>query len=81
MKKWHKILGGMLLAVLVCVELFLFSIYYGVINGSLWRLQLQYDYPIDSEKFAINVVSIMMWGNLILALFLFICLWKKGDKK
>ena len=78
MKKWQKILGGTVLAILVCVEFFLFGIYYGVINSSLWRLHLQYDYPIESQKFAVDVVSIMMWGNLILALFIFICLWKKG---
>nr|DAN52469.1 MAG TPA: hypothetical protein [Caudoviricetes sp.] len=81
MKKWQKILGSTLFSVFVCVELFLFNIYYGVINSSLWRLRLQYEYPIDSEKFAINAVSIMVWGNLILALCLFICLWRKGGRK
>lgn len=70
-------LGGTVLTILVYVELFLFGIYYGVINNSLWRLHLQYNYPIESQKFAVDVVSIMMWGNLILALFVFICLWKK----
>ncbi len=70
-------LGGTVLTILVYVELFLFGIYYGVINNSLWRLHLQYNYPIESQKFAVDVVSIMMWGNLILALFIFICLWKK----
>lgn len=77
MKKWQKMLGGTVLTILVYVELFLFGIYYGVINNSLWRLHLQYNYPIESQKFAVDVVSIMMWGNLILALFIFICLWKK----
>lgn len=81
MKKWQKILGGTTLAILLCVELFLFGIYYGVIDCSLWRLHLQSNYPIESERFAINVISIMMWGNLILALILFICLWKKGGRK
>lgn len=81
MKKWQKILGGTLLAILACVELFLFGIYYGAINGSLWRLHIQYYYPIESQQFAVDVISIMMWGNLILALFLFICLWKSGGKK
>lgn len=81
MKKWQKILGGTTLAILLCVELFLFGIYYGVIDCSLWRLHLQSNYPIESEQFAINVISIMMWGNLILALTLFICLWKKGGKR
>lgn len=81
MKKWQKILGGTSLALLVCVELFLFGIYYGVINSGLWRIHLQYDCSIESEKFAVDVMSIMMWGNLIIALFLFICLWKKGGKK
>lgn len=78
MKKWQKILGSTALAILACVELFLFGIYYGVINDSLWRLQLQYNYPIESQKFAVDVLAIMIWGNLILALFIFICLWKKG---
>lgn len=81
MKKLKKILGCTALAILVCVELYLFSIYYGVINSSLWRLQLQYHESIESQKFAVDVVSIMMWGNLILVLILFICLWKKGQKK
>lgn len=81
MKKWQKILGCIALAILVCVELFLFGIYYGVISSSLWQLQLQYHESIDSQQFAVDVVSIMMWGNLILALILFICLWKKGGKK
>ena len=60
MKKLKKILGCTALAILVCVELFLFSIYYGVINSSLWRLQLQYHESIESQKFAVDVVSIMM---------------------
>ena len=60
MKKWQKILSGTTLAALVCVELLLFGIYYGVITGALWELHLQSNYPIDSPTFAINVISIMM---------------------
>lgn len=51
--------GGTVLTILVYVELFLFGIYYGVINNSLWRLHLQYNYPIESQKFAVDVVSII----------------------
>ena len=43
-------LGGTVLTILVYVELFLFGIYYGVINNSLWRLHLQYNYPTSNPQ-------------------------------
>ena len=68
MKKWQKVLGCVVFGGLIGVEI--------LICFWIWE-----DWKPTTFYAIIMLLTIALWLNLILALFLFISLWKKGDKK
>lgn len=68
MKKWQKLLGCVVFGGLIGGEILLYS--WAIVD---WEPTPFYE--------CIMWLSNAMWLNLILALSLFICLWKKGGKK
>lgn len=79
MKKWHKILGIILFSVILLVGIFWQWIYIYSIRD------LRITYATHDCK---NAMYIFMGGDAIIlgityfaALFFFICLWRKGDKR
>ena len=84
MKKWQKIVGIIALVVLailnivICVYYLEYTAIYFEPGGStqdaieIVRTYLQY---------AIKRLSYLVYANYIIALLLFICLWRKGGKQ
>ena len=79
MKKWHKILGIILLSILFIVGIFWQWIsFYSV---SDFRITFAAHDAKDILYFIISGDAILFWITYISALFLFICLCRKGGKK
>lgn len=79
MKKWQKIVGIIAFALIVIYELLAWAGAY---------VHLKYiveptdnDLLIEQSYIYIDGLSFGMWMNFTLAVFLFICLWWKGDKQ
>ncbi len=79
MKKWQKIVGF--------IALFLIAIY-ELLTWANTYVHLKYvveptgnDLLIEQSYMYVDALSFGMWINLVLAIFLFICLWQKGGKQ
>ena len=79
MKKWYKILCIVLLSVLLIVGLFWqWIIFY---ESRALRVTFAAHDCKDFLYFMISGDAILFWTTYIAALFLFICLGRKGGKK
>ena len=79
MKKWHKILGIVLLSILFIVGIFWqWIIFY---ESRALRVTFAAHDAKDILYFMMSGDVILFWITYIAALFLFICLWRKGGKK
>ncbi len=79
MKKWQKIFGCVVFSGMAIYEILIW------INA---YVDLKYiiepnrtNFLMESVKLRFDAFSISMWVNYLLALILFIGLWKKGGKK
>lgn len=79
MKKWQKIAGVIAFVVIVIYELLLWTNTY----LDLKYIIEPYDIPdiIDRMYLRTDALSAALWLNYIIALFMFICLWRKGEKR
>ena len=79
MKKWQKIVGITVFGVIGIYELLLW------VNAYLDLKYIVEPYDIsdiiESMYLRIASLSIALWFNYFIALFMFICLWRKGGKK
>ena len=79
MKKWHKILGIVLLSILFIVGIFWQWISFYSISDL--RVTFAAHDAKDILYFIMSGDAILFWITYISALFLFICLCRKGGKK
>ena len=79
MKKWHKILGIVLLSILFIVGIFWQWINFYAVN------ELRVTFAAHDCKDILYIMmsgdAILFWITYISALFFFICLWRKGGEK
>ena len=79
MKKWQKIVGITVFGVIGIYELLLW------VNAYLDLKYIVDPYDISDiiERMYLRIasLSIALWFNYFIALFMFICLWRKGGKK
>ena len=79
MKKWQKIVGITVFGVIGIYELLLW------VNAYLDLKYIVEPYDISDiiERMYSRIasLSIALWFNYFIALFMFICLWRKGGKK
>lgn len=79
MKKWQKITGIIALTLIAVFELLTWANSYVDMK---YLIEPYCDnYPVERTYLIIDSLSFGMWLNLILALFLFVCLWRKGGKR
>lgn len=79
MKKWQKIVSFIALLLIAIYELLAWANTY---------VHLKYvveptgnDLLIEQSYMYVDALSFGMWINFVLAIFLFICLWRKGGKR
>lgn len=79
MSKWQKIVGVIAFVVVGIWELLLWVNTY----VDLKYIIEPYDIPdiIDRMYLRADALSAAIWLNYIIALFMFICLWRKGGKR
>lgn len=79
MRKWQKIVGVVGFGVIGIYELLLCTNTYVDLK---YIIEL-YDIPdiIDRMYLRADALSAALWLNYIIALFMFICLWRKGGKR
>lgn len=79
MKKWQKIAGVVTFGAIGICELLLWTNTY----LDLKYIIEPYDIPdiIDRMYLRTDALSAALWLNYIIALFMFICLWRKGEKR
>lgn len=79
MNKWKKIVGVVAFGVVGICELLLCANTY----VDFKYLIEPYDIPdiIDRMYLRADALSASLWINYFIALALFICLWRKGDKR
>lgn len=79
MKKWQKIVGVIAFGAIGICELLIFVNTY----MDLKYIIEPYDIPdiIDRMYLRADALSASLWLNYFIALFIFICLWRKGGKR
>ena len=79
MRTWQKIVGVVGFGVIGIYELLLCTNTYVDLK---YIIEL-YDIPdiIDRMYLRADALSAALWLNYIIALFMFICLWRKGGKR
>ena len=78
MKKWQKITGLIALSLIAIYELLTWANTYVYLKYVVEPTEN--DLLIEQSYIYIGALSFGMWMNLALAIFLFICLWRKGGK-
>ena len=78
MKKWQKITGLIALSLIAIYELLTWANTYVYLKYVVEPTDN--DLLIEQSYMYIDGLSLGMWMNLALAIFLFICLWWKGGK-
>ena len=83
MNKWQKIAGTITLVVLAVLNIIL-CVYYLEYATSMYFEQGKHKDAIEimrtHSRYAIKNISCLVHTNYIVALFLFMCLWRKGGK-
>lgn len=85
MKKWQKITGIIALIVLAILNIascifypeYATSIYFEPGGSTLDAIEIMRAY----SRQAIKAMGYLVYANYAVALFLFICLWRKGGKR
>lgn len=79
MKRWQKV---------TYIIIFAFIAIYEFLTWANTCIHLKYvveptgnDLLIENSYMYVNALSLEMWLNLGFAIFLFICLWRKGGKR
>ncbi len=83
MKNWQKLSCYIGLVILVLTEFFFWGIYRGyVVSNSLTYMSIEYHYTDKSLEYAIDVLSTIMWINLltVVVLALVIIHTKRNEK-
>ena len=78
MKKWQKITGLIALSLIAIYELLTWANTYVYLKYVVEPTDNEL--LIEQSYMYIDGLSLGMWMNLSLAIFLFICLWWKGGK-
>lgn len=85
MKKWQKIIGIIALLVLAILNVAICIFYWGYAASIYFEPggapQEAIEIMRTYSQHSIKVVSFLVCANYIIALFLFIYLWKKGGKR
>ncbi len=85
MKKWQKISGIIALLVLAILNVAICTFYWDYVASIYFEpggsTQDAIEIMRTYSQHSIKVVSFLVCTNYIIALFLFICLWRKGDKR
>ena len=76
MKRWQKIAGMILFALIAIYEFLTWANAY--IHLKYVVEPTENDFLVDESYMCVNTLSLGMWLNLGIAVFLFICLWRKG---
>ena len=79
MKKWQKIAGIIIFFLITLYELLTWANAYVYLKYVVEPTEN--DLLIEQSYIYIGALSFGMWMNLALAIFLFICLWRKGMNK
>ncbi len=79
MKKWQKILGIALLTAILIVGIFWQWVTYADIRA--WKVTFSAHDCKDVLYTIMSGYAVLFRMNYALALCLFICLWRKGDKQ
>lgn len=79
MKKWQKIAGIIIFFLIILYELLTWANAYVYLKYVVEPTEN--DLLIEQSYIYIGALSFGMWMNLALAIFLFICLWRKGMNK
>ena len=79
MKKWQKITGLIALSLIAIYELLTWANTYAYLKYVVEPTDNEL--LIEQSYMYIDGLSLGMWMNLSLAIFLFICLWRKGMNK
>ena len=79
MNKWQKLVGVIAFGAIGIYELLL----WGGTYLDLKYIIEPYDIPdiIDRMYLRADALSASLWLNYFIALFMFICLWRKGEKR
>ena len=84
MKKWQKIMGTITLAALAILNIILCVYYLEYATSIYFEPEVSTQYAIEimrtHSRYAIKNLSYLVYTNYIVALFLFMCLWRKGGK-
>lgn len=78
MKKWQKITGIIVFILIAIYELLAWANTYVYMKYIVEPTDN--DLLIEQGYMYIDGLSFGMWMNLVLAIFLFICLWRKKEK-
>ncbi|MCH4148341.1 MAG: hypothetical protein LKF33_07925 [Prevotella sp.] len=78
MKTWQKITGLIILASLLIYELLIWANAYVDLKYIIEPSFLED--VVDCAYLRIGSLSVAMWLNFVLALILFICLWRKENR-
>lgn len=83
MKRWQKIAGVIILAILVGYELLIWvnaelDLKYIFTHYGIYDID---DCVIERAHLRINSLSVAMWMNVTLVVVLFVWMWKKGGKR
>lgn len=76
MKRWQRIAGMILFALIAIYEFLTWANAY--IHLKYVVEPTENDLLVDGSYLCVNTLSLGMWLNLGIAVFLFICLWRKG---
>lgn len=79
MTKWQKIAGIIVLAIIIVYELLIWANAY--VDMKYIVEPNKNDFLVDCMYMRIGSLAFGMWLNFALAIFLFICLWRKGGKR
>lgn len=85
MKKWQKITGIAGIALLVYAHIEVLRNYLQIMNFSGgWQKDIEQEwfvYYIDKNINLFWAYHILSFMDLMIILFFFICIWRKGDKR
>lgn len=85
MKKWQKILGIVGITLLTYAHIEVLHNYLQIMDFSgAWYAEIEQEwfvYYVDKNKKLFWAYHLLSFIDLVIIIFVFICLWKKGGKK
>lgn len=79
MKKWQKISGCIIFTALALYDMLMWAVAY--VDAKYIIEPNGPNFLVECVYMRFDIFSVMLWLNYIMALCLFICLWRKGDKR